>query len=151
MRIGDVGAVSCAGDLLAFSLAIVIVLSLIYGVGTMEGDGPEKDPVDWVFVLGSIRTWRGFDPDGDGILEMEAISSLDSFKSCPFPLSGEVTVAFRSVSFFLSFHFSQGFLDSSVGMAEHRSIVHGCTVLIDNGAVMFPCVMEVSIYGGSGE
>ncbi|MBN1540413.1 MAG: hypothetical protein JW939_09735 [Candidatus Thermoplasmatota archaeon] len=151
MRIGDVGAVSHAGDLLAFSLAVVIVLSLIYGVGTIGSDEPDEGPVDWVFVLGSIRTWKGFDPDGDGILEMEAISCLDSIKRCPFPLNGDVTVFFRSVSISLGFHFSQGSLDSSVEMAEHRSIVHGCTVLIDNDDVVIPCIMEVSIYGGSGK
>ncbi|MBN1389481.1 MAG: hypothetical protein JXA22_02450 [Candidatus Thermoplasmatota archaeon] len=147
MRIGDVGAVSHIGDLLAFSLAVVIVLSLTYGIGMMEND-PAGETVDWVHVLSSIRTWKGFDPDGDGILETCTTFSTEDIQSTSFPLEGRVLVTFRSETFLIGFHFVDGEFERSKGAPQHDSMVHGCTVLVEDGTILIPCLMEVSLQGG---
>jgi hypothetical protein len=69
MRIGDVGAVSPAGDLLAFSLAVVIIAALVVKVGSA---GDDKDDIlggPTISEVRSLHGWPGFDPDGDGTLD----------------------------------------------------------------------------------
>jgi hypothetical protein len=69
MRIGDVGAVSPAGDLLAFSLAVVIVAALVVNIGLVEDDGDGLLCCPGFTEIMALQKWSGFDPDGDGVLD----------------------------------------------------------------------------------
>ncbi|MGA1848257.1 MAG: hypothetical protein ACMUHB_02855 [Thermoplasmatota archaeon] len=69
MRIGDVGAVSPAGDLLAFSLAVVMIVALVAKVGTIEEDREGSSNGLTILEVNELHDWGGFDPDGDGVLD----------------------------------------------------------------------------------
>jgi len=75
MRIGDVGAVSPAGDLLAFSLAVILVAALVVKVGSTGDedravfDGPTEAEVR------AFHLFTGFDMNDDGVLEFQTGSN----------------------------------------------------------------------------
>lgn len=148
MRIGDVGAVSPIGDLLAFSLAVVIVVSLVYSVGTNERNDTEKSEEDWTDILISVRGWIGFDPDQDGFLELRPPSDLVPESEVEFPVPGIVTVTFNMCDMEYGYRFIDRSLDLDTPEPAHLSIVHGCSVIVETPDGVFPSLMEISVSAG---
>ena len=113
MRIGERGSLSPAGDLMAFGLTVVIVVSLyslMVGSISDEGKGSELDPS----VLGAIQDWSALDRDGDGVLEAQSVLDMRSGTSAdPFPMEGTYLVTINWSG------------------SDHRIIVHDRNVRTD--------------------
>jgi len=151
MRIGDVGAVSPVGDLLAFSLAIVIVVSLVYSVETLGSKDNDEDGEEWIYILMTVRGWVGFDPDGDGCMELRPISELGRDSTLEFPISGRVTVTFTMGNTDCNYRFIDGSLDTAIRDPVHISLVHGCSVIVETAEEVVPALMEISFSAGDDE
>jgi hypothetical protein len=90
MRIGDVGAVSPAGDLLAFSLAVVIIGMLLMKIGAVEVYQDDSQNGPTVPEVKVLLQWNGFDPDGDGVLD--PFTNLDGPELPHVPVDGSLVV-----------------------------------------------------------
>ncbi|MGA1872249.1 MAG: hypothetical protein ACMUHY_01130 [Thermoplasmatota archaeon] len=150
MRIGDVGTVSPVGDLLAFSLSVLIVFSIIYGVRTSGADEEISNATDWVSTMVIIKEWEGFDPDHDGLIEPWNLDSGMGGDLPVFPFEEETMVTFRSDQRISHYHFVEGSIQPSTDDLLETSIVHGCPVLLDIDQVIRPGTMEISIFPGDG-
>ncbi len=135
MRIGDVGAVSPAGDLLAFSLAVVIIAALVVKVGVMEEDreGYSKGPT--ILELTRLHDWSGFDPDSDGVLD--PYPRIDASGMQNVPVLGSVVA--RMV--FGDDEVEHLFVDGRYGGRVHNSTpvsrVVGLTSLFESGGMVY--------------
>jgi hypothetical protein len=148
MRIGDVGTVSHIGDLLAFSLAVMLVMSLIYQVEVRNTDENDTDRVDWQNILISIKGWAGFDPNDDGVLELDGIIERIIGMEIPFPLNQKVIVSFIFQENKVQLNFVDGSMQSSPIVPSEEIFVHGCSVLVRSDGPIFPCLMKIAIIGG---
>jgi hypothetical protein len=148
MRVGDVGSVSQVGDLLAFSLALVLVMSMIYQIETVQCEDGGMEEFDWPSSIVSIRNWKGFDPDQDGIVDLTGIQERVKTSPNSFPIKDRTLVTFilEQNSFNLSFidgHLMAGEMDLAID-----SLIHGFPVVAEFEGNVSPCLMEVSIFGG---
>jgi hypothetical protein len=68
MRAGERGSISPAGDLIAFGVALAIVVGLS---GILPLMFPEKNSRDRIEpeAISAFLSWSGWDRDGDGIIE----------------------------------------------------------------------------------
>lgn len=148
MRIGDVGTVSHVGDLLAFSLAVILVLSLIFQVGEKAEEAEQAGNDEWVSLIISLRSWEGFDQDNDGIIDLDGIHERLSAIQEPFPTENEVHVSFLFEGDGLELHFLNGTLASNRSCPMENALTHGCSVLVEQRDSIIPCLMEISIAGG---
>ncbi len=148
MRIGDVGTVSHIGDLLAFSLAVMLVMSLIYQVEVRNTDENDADRLDWQNILISIKGWVGFDPNEDGILELDGITERVVVIEDPFPISQKVIVSFIFQENEIQLNFVDGSIRSIPIVPSLDMFVHGCSVLVRSDGPIFPCLMKIAIIGG---
>jgi hypothetical protein len=149
MRIGDVGAVSQVGDLLAFSLAVVLVLTLIYQVEVRAREDDDPEGTDWLQTAMAIRTWEVLDPDGDGVVDLDGITERIANAETPFPVENEVRINFILVNGSLELGFSNGEAIAEGITHEGDVIVHGFSVLVRTEGSVLPCLMNIMIFGGT--
>lgn len=148
MRIGDVGSVSHVGDLLAFSLAIVLVLNLIYQVEITGNDDQDVETSNWTLNMIMIKTWPVFDPNGDGVIDLDMIHKRLNATVEPFPIEGDLIVTFLMDEFTLEIAFEDGFFKPEPFLSLDNVIVHGSSILVEISGRVQPCLMELSIIGG---
>jgi hypothetical protein len=147
MRIGDVGAVSHIGDLLAFSLSVVLVMSLIYQVEFSNKGYEAREEDDWISVIISIRSWTGFDPDQDGMVDLDGIHDRLSKFQDPFPFQFEVFVSFFVVECSFNMTFNEGSLISDGSDPSNNGLIHSCSILANYENSILPCLIRISILG----
>lgn len=148
MRIGDVGAVSHVGDLLAFSLAVVIVASLIYQVELGIWDEGSTDRTDWQIQVILIRDWEGFDPDGDGVIDLDNVQDRIAALDDSFPVPDEMVITFEMGNRTIDMAFSKGKILSGTIAPFDNALVHGCSVLVEFEGRIWPSIMNIMISGG---
>lgn len=139
MRIGDVGSVSPAGDLLAFGLAVLIVVGLGSGLYDARDPRPE-DAVISGRELDSIRSWVGFDPDGDGDVDALSVISLveRGVSGEPLPCRGDLIVGVEWGTVEHHLLFRDGIMEAVEGDAAGSGVRHSLTVVVDLGSGTTP-------------
>jgi hypothetical protein len=149
MRIGDVGSVSLSGDLLAFSLAVSIVLMLGLKAAEISSFEEEKEngvPLNEVDLL---LEWEGFDPDKDGLIEPYGPGSLEDNRKKMIPVKGNIGVSIEWNDTKIIHEFEEGFY---IGTKENwgpDSQLHGFSVLIETRNGTFPGIMNFCYLEGS--
>ena len=139
MRVGNEGSVSPVSDLLAFGLSICIVLGLGSALaGELRGDESQGSSLTGE-ELEIIRDWRGWEDDGDLILEMDRLISIGSGDRprAVLGLEGDVLVKITWEIGNLSVWFRDGRFLGTDPIPNGSMILHGLTVLIqtDDGPV----------------
>jgi hypothetical protein len=143
MRVEDVGSLTIPGDLMAFSMAMILTIGAMSTLSITN----ESDERDDTFheVLGSVLRWEILDPDNDGFLEVPTrnISGTDHMK-----IFNDLTLIIR----FRSIHFDDVFLilngvmirnfDSSVRII---SPVRTLVVVYEGFDSIFPGIILVSL------
>lgn len=146
MRSGDAGSISPAGDLFAFGICIVIVLSLSSMVPLLAGDGPGDEGLP-PRTLSAILAWRGWDRNGDGVLESESLREI--FRSDGFgaPFDDDLVVVISYAQERFEFQFHEGDCRPCEGQ-EGFGIRHSLRVLVEEKGEYHPGTMTVGRGGG---
>ncbi|MFW3146992.1 MAG: hypothetical protein ACMUIE_09295 [Thermoplasmatota archaeon] len=148
MRIGDVGTVSPSGDLLAFSIAVVMVVSL--SIHLLDRNGGEHqfadiDPKDIELVL----AWRGLDPDENGAIEVsDGEIGLDPNKG-PFPLPGKIGLAVRGREGGAESYFIDGDATSPGSVLKIGSPIRSVAILVEEKGRISPGTLSIFIWEGA--
>ena len=141
MRAGGRGSISPAGDLIAFGIALAIVVGLS-GILPLMFPEPESDGGIDPEAISAFLSWSGWDRDGDGILEE---SSLDdqSNNERMIPLDGGYWVTLSFGDRDLIFLFEDGRI-STDALAPDVSLTHSVSILVRIGNDLVPGTMTIS-------
>jgi hypothetical protein len=148
MRVEFEGSLSPAADLLAFAFALGVTAALSLSLGQIVEEHPEEsDPISWEDLEG-LRSWPGFDPDGDGLLQNVKVSDLDLHKSPPvIGLEGKVVVELSSDLINASYIFEEGCFKGPSGPIAPASPVHGIAVITEEGGRTAPGELRAFLWG----
>ena len=128
MRVEDVGSLSPAGDLLAFSLALILTFGLISTLSSSIHKEEGSFPFEQTFR--SILDWEFLDDDGDGLLELPSNSTYEeSSKFIRSDLS--FIVRMRTDGSDLSFSVIEGIPQTLNEDLRVVSVTHSISVLIE--------------------
>ena len=95
----------------------------------------------------TIRSWVGFDPDGDSVLDLDGIRDRITNTTEPFPTDNDVHVSFLFEGYCLDLAFSNGSLISDHNDPLDSLMIHGISVLVIFEGSLLPCLMQISIGG----
>ena len=144
MRVGNEGSVSPVSDLLAFGLSICIVLGLGSALaGELIGDERRGASLTGE-ELEIIRDWRGWEENGDSILEEPRLISIRSGDrpSAVLGLEGDIYVSITWENGNLSGQFQDGRFLGTDQIPREAMILHGLTVLIQTDEGPVPGYLE---------
>jgi hypothetical protein len=139
MRAGERGSISPTGDLIAFSIAIAIVLSLTWALRSMA---PEEAGSDRLTpgTISFFLSWPVWDMDGDGVLEESSIEGTGANLTVPLDGSYLVNIEFSGKGY--DFLFEHG---RTMDMREVRiGITHSTAVLVASNGRTVPGSMSIS-------
>ncbi len=133
MRVEDVGSLSPAGDLLAFSLAIILTFGLISTLSSSIHK--EEGPFPFEQILRSVMDWEFLDPDNDGLLELP---SNTTFKESSRFIRSDISflVRIRTEGSDLSFSVIEGSPQTINEGFRVVSVTHSASVLIELDGVV---------------
>jgi hypothetical protein len=140
MRAGERGSISPAGDLIAFGIALAIVVGLSGILPLMFSENESDDGVD-PGAISAFLAWSGWDRDGDGILELQNIEELPSYATIALDGSYWVSVSVGERTF--GFFFRDGKV-SSDAPAPDLGITHSASILIRSGDRTILGLMAIS-------
>jgi hypothetical protein len=141
MKAGERGSISPAGDLIAFGVALAIVVGLSGILPLMFPDPSNDDGIE-PEAISAFLSWSGWDRDGDGILEESSLEGLsDSPLTIPLDGSYRVTLSFGDRD--LIFLFEDGRISTS-SPAPDVSLTHSVSILVRVGDGIVPGTMTIS-------
>lgn len=146
MRIGDVGSISPSGELVAFALAVSVVLALsIYLTSLQEGEEP---PVISAEEIRTISLWKGLDPDQDGLIMVKDGELVTDLEKWPFPLSGRIGLVLSHNDLEMTWFCDEGVIIKNVEDFRISSEVHGLSILIKTEDATIPGVLSLFRWEG---
>ena len=150
MRIGQEAYTSPAGDLMAFALAVGIVLAAVSAMD-LEDTGSDNSLEITSSDLATISNWKGWDKDRDGMLELSSILEIKNNVSDPpnLAIDKSVIVRIESQRITSELLFNRGHL---VGRDHFGNVTQGITrsitVLVEDGSNTFAALLMVTPYSG---
>ena len=147
MRVGDDASISPAGDMMAFAIAVGLVLA---GLSVIRSELDRKDSNIYGPKASEIEaavSWRGYDRDRNGLIEYESIMGITngSIESPVLPVDGYVNITIESPTFSHSIHFVNGYpIDGDCEILTGDVIRHSLLVSVETENRLVPCVMIVS-------
>ena len=142
MRIGDVGTVSPSGDLLAFSMAVILVVSL--SIRLLDGNDGERQYRD--FGPGEIElvlSWGGIDPDEDGKIEFGNGQMEMDLGRGPFPIQGRIGLVVSNGEGSAESLFNDGKLVHPENDRRISSPVRGVPVMVEADGRTSPGTLSI--------
>jgi len=150
MRIGQEAYTSPAGDLMAFALAVGIVLAAVSAMD-LEDTGSDNSMDITCSDLATISNWKGWDKDRDGMLELSSILEIkNNVSDLPnLAIDKSVIVRIESQRITSELLFNRGHL---VGRDHFGNVTQGITrsitVLVEDGSNTFAALLMVTPYSG---
>lgn len=146
MRIGQQAYTSPAGDIVAFALALGMVIAAASALNIVDYGSNGVGEVDHS-ILSIISLWRGWDRDGDGKPELSSMMGIMNGTSQPpgISIDDPYIVVIESDVVEWSPIFSGGrLLDGEYRVVKESSVSRSLMILIEDGSTTHPARMSVA-------